>query len=138
MKQNKRTPTENVAYIPVSFGELFDKITILDIKSERLQDPEKLKNVRRELEMLSRVRDGAVKDSPELQRLVKELKDANTVLWDLEEEIRVLQREGDLGGQFAKTADAIHRSNDRRMLAKRRINEFLGSGIVEEKSYHKT
>jgi hypothetical protein len=121
--------------VPISPGELIDKITILEIKSERITDEEKLGNVRTELAMLRRARDAAVGPSPELQALEAELKATNTALWDIEDRIRKCERAGDFGPDFIVLARAVYRGNDRRAAVKRRVNELLGSDIVEEKAY---
>jgi tetratricopeptide (TPR) repeat protein len=116
-------------------GELIDKITILQIKSERMTDQAKLANVRIELATLTEARDQAVPMSPELDRLTADLKAANEALWEIEDNIRACERATDFGPRFIELARSVYRQNDRRAALKRAINELLGSKIIEEKSY---
>ncbi len=120
--------------IPVSAGELVDKITILRVKAERI-DASKLANVRRELEALEAVAREQLPDSPEMATLTAELFEVNAALWDVEEGKRDGERRQDFGPAFVELARRVYRENDRRAAIKRRINDLLGSEIVEEKSY---
>ena len=121
--------------VAVSAGELIDKITILEIKSERIADAAKLANVRHELETLDAARREAVTPSPGLDELTAGLKAVNERLWQIEDDIRDCERNGDFGPRFVELARAVYVNNDERAALKRRINELLGSDIVEEKSY---
>jgi hypothetical protein len=121
--------------IPVAPGELIDKITILQIKSERITDSEKLRNVRHELATLVGVRDECLPQSSELAERTAELKQVNEALWQIEDEIRLCERAHDFGPRFIDLARSVYRENDRRAAVKRRINELLGSELMEEKSY---
>jgi len=121
--------------VEISPGELIDKITILEIKLERMGDPEKLKNVAVELEVLSQARAGAMPPSAELDGLTAELKAINAKLWQIEDDIRDCERGGDFGPAFVGLARAVYVSNDTRADIKRRINVLLGSRLIEEKSY---
>lgn len=121
--------------IEVAPGELIDKITILQIKAERIRDEAKLRNVRFELETLVAARDAAIAASPALDALTSELKVVNETLWEIEDDIRVEERQGEFGGRFIELARSVYRQNDRRAALKRRINELLGSRLIEEKSY---
>jgi hypothetical protein len=121
--------------VPIGPGELVDKITILEIKSERLASLEKLANVRVELEALVTARDAAIAASEALAQLTAALKKVNEALWRIEDEIRDCERSGDFGARFVELARAVYHSNDERAAIKRQINELLGSKIVEEKSY---
>lgn len=116
-------------------GELIDKITILEIKTERIEDAEKVRNVRVELQTLANARDQAISVTPELVKLTEQLKTANQQLWDIEDDIRDCEREKDFGDKFIQLARSVYRSNDRRATLKREINELLGSHLIEEKSY---
>jgi len=116
-------------------GELIDKITILQIKSERIADAGKLQNVGIELEVLSNARDAAMPATAELAELTAQLKQVNETLWDIEDAIRDCEREEDFGPRFIELARSVYRSNDRRAALKRAINELLDSKLVEEKSY---
>ena len=121
--------------IEIAPGELIDKITILEIKSERIADPAKLENVRVELETLAAARDRAIGPSAEIARLTADLKEVNEALWQIEDDIRDCERDGDFGETFIQLARAVYKTNDRRAALKRGINEALGSRLVEEKSY---
>ena len=120
--------------IEVSPGELIDKITILQIKAERISDPQKLANVRLELETLARARDSAVPAGDDVARLT-ELKTVNEELWEVEDALRDCERAGEFGPRFVDLARSVYRTNDRRSELKRAINAALGSRLGEEKSY---
>ena len=124
-----------VLQVEVSAGELVDKITILEIKAERIADPVKLANVHRELRSLTAARREALPGSQELDELTAELRRINERLWEIEDDIRDCERKRDFGERFVELARAVYRTNDRRAAAKRRINELLGSELVEEKDY---
>src|SRR5207248_8797583 len=121
--------------MPVSAGELIDKITILEIKLERIADAAKRANVRRELDLLRSARADSLPSSPELAALMTELRAVNERLWDIENAVRACEAAGDFGGGFVALARSVYSANDERAALKRRINEMLGSAIVEEKSY---
>ncbi len=121
--------------VPVSAGELIDKITILEIKAEMIADAAKLANVRRELAALEAVRDAEIAASPALDGLTGELRAVNADLWRIEDEIRDCERRSDFGEDFMRLARAVYTTNDRRAAIKRQINMLLGSALVEEKSY---
>lgn len=121
--------------VEVAPGELIDKITILAIKSERIVDPAGRANVQTELETLTQARDAAIASSAELRRLTDELKSINEELWEIEDDIRSCERNKEFGPKFINLARAVYRTNDRRAALKRRINDLLGSRLVEEKSY---
>ena len=121
------------AYAPIAFGELVDKISILEIKSDRIADPAKNLNVKRELEVLNRVlADFALTRS--FADLKAELRRINEALWDLEDEVRRCEREKDFGPLFIEAARGIYKTNDRRAAVKRELNERAGSSLLEEKS----
>ena len=124
-----------VLEVEVSAGELVDKITILEIKAERIADPVKLANVHRELRSLTATRHEALPSSEELDELTAELRRINERLWEIEDDIRDCERQSDFGERFIELARAVYRTNDRRAAAKRSINELLGSELVEEKDY---
>ena len=131
--------------VPVSAGELVDKITILQIKVERIGDPAKQANVAVELAALEAVavRAGLVAGAGQADGLTgavlaaatAELVDVNGELWDIEDRIRDCERAGDFGPDFIELARAVYRTNDRRAALKARINQLCGSQLVEEKSY---
>jgi hypothetical protein len=120
--------------IPVSVGELFDKITILKIKAERLSDAGKLENVRRELESLEAVA-ADLPASPQLDALVEQLQAINAALWDVEDGKRAHEREGRFDDAFIDLARRVYKENDQRAAIKREINLLTGSTLVEEKSH---
>ena len=121
--------------VEVGTGELIDKITILEIKSERIKEDDKLSNVRYELAVLGKTRDHEVPGSDELDRLAGELKAINESLWEIEDDIRACEAEKDFGSKFIELARAVYHTNDRRALMKKQINALTGSTVVEEKSY---
>jgi hypothetical protein len=121
--------------VPISAGELIDKLAILEIKVERIADPKSRANVERELDALTRVRDRAVRPTAALGALAADLKAVNAELWQIEDELRDCERRGDFGAGFIALARAVYRTNDRRAALKREINMLLGSALVEEKSY---
>ena len=121
--------------VPVSWGEVIDKITILEIKAERLDDDAKRANVRRELEELTTVREREFPGHAGLAALAAQLKTINEKLWEIEDDIRGCERSKDFGAEFVRLARAVYVTNDERASAKRRINDLLGSALVEEKSY---
>lgn len=123
--------------IPVSPGELLDKLTILEIKLERIADEVKLANVRREYELLGNVWKESGLESGEVAGLKDELLAVNQALWQIEDDIRECERSGDFGKQFVELARSVYRRNDERAAIKKRVNLALGSDIVEEKSYSK-
>ena len=118
--------------VPVSWGELLDKITILQIKQERLRDDAKRANVTTELTALSAVAGAAM---VEAAALLADLKKVNEALWDIEDQIRDKERDQAFDATFIQLARAVYVTNDRRADLKRDINRQLGSTLVEEKSY---
>ena len=121
--------------VPVSFGELLDKIAILQIKSERMADEAKLANVRRELEALSATWLAHPTAGHDIVALRASLKGVNERLWDIEDDIRRCEQRQDFGAEFIRLARAVYFENDERAAIKKQINLALGSSYVEEKSY---
>jgi hypothetical protein len=121
--------------VPISPGELLDKITILRIKSQRMSGAEKLANVRRELKTLQQTWDDSQYAAADIDAEVRALQTVNERLWVIEDDIRGRERAQDFGAEFIRLARAVYFENDERAAIKRRINLKLGSGIVEEKSY---
>lgn len=120
---------------PVSYGELIDKITILEIKSERMTDDAKLANVRGELQLLDSLWHADAASQTDVAPERAELKRINGELWDIEDEIRLKERDKAFDDRFIELARAVYFTNDRRAAVKRAINLKLGSRLVEEKSY---
>ncbi|MDH3220741.1 MAG: DUF6165 family protein [Gammaproteobacteria bacterium] len=125
----------NEIQIPISPGELLDKITILQIKAERIGDPAKVANVNTELAMLSRIWDETVEADAVISALTAELKSINEALWEIEDDIRDEERNKRFGERFIELARAVYVTNDDRANAKKKVNLHLNSTIVEEKSY---
>ena len=121
--------------VEVSVGEVLDKITILEIKDQRITDPAKLANVRAELTTLNDTLAGVLKPTAELEVLRKELFDINAALWVIEDEIRECEAAKDFGPRFIELARAVYFTNDKRATVKKQINLAVGSRLVEEKSY---
>ena len=121
--------------VPVSFGELLDKLSILQIKSERMDDPAKLANVRTELSALEQTWMAHPAAGHDIVRLRADLKAVNERLWDIEDAVRVKERAGEFGDDFVQLARSVYLENDERARIKKAINLALGSAYVEEKSY---
>jgi hypothetical protein len=121
--------------VEVAPGELVDKITILEIKANRIADEAKRRHVVHELNLLQQARDQAAAPSAEMEILTAKLRAVNESLWDIEDAIRRCERQQDFGPKFIELARAVYHTNDERALLKRQINELLGSAIVEEKAY---
>ncbi len=121
--------------IPGGAGELIDKITILEIKSRRIADDDKARNVRKELELLEQSLKSAALDHPRLDALRAGLAAVNERLWDIEDEIRVCEKNDEFGERFVALARSVYMTNDRRAAIKREINRLFNSAIVEEKCY---
>ena len=124
-----------VVKIPVSWGELFDKLTILEIKQARIDNQQKLANINKELEALRRVCSDHQLPEEALQEMIDELRRTNESLWEIEDDIRSCERHKDFSDAFVKLARAVYKTNDRRAEIKLRINRLLGSELIEEKSY---
>jgi hypothetical protein len=123
--------------VPISWGELIDKITILEIKVERLRAPAALANARRELALLLETL-AAAKDTPAgLAPLQSALGAVNRRLWDIEDAIRDKEDSQSFDADFIALARAVYQTNDERSRIKRAINELLPSDIVEEKQYRR-
>jgi hypothetical protein len=121
--------------VPISPGELIDKITILEIKSQRMSDAAKLHNVRTELSLLSETWKASPFSATDISAEWAGLRDVNGKLWDIEDRIRDQERDGRFDAQFIELARAVYFTNDERAALKKRINTRLGSALVEEKSY---
>lgn len=121
--------------IPISIGELIDKITILEIKSARIRDVDKLRNVRKELDLLTETWRSCGYSETDIGPQRAGLKSVNEALWEIEDQIRLKEACGEFDERFIELARAVYLNNDRRAALKREINRLLGSEIVEEKSY---
>ena len=121
--------------VPVSFGELLDKIAILQIKSERMTDAAKLANVRNELTALETTWEAHPASRQDIDALRADLKAVNERLWVIEDDIRLQEKAQTFDGEFVRLARAVYFENDVRARVKKDINLALGSAYVEEKSY---
>jgi len=121
--------------VPVSFGELLDKIAILQIKSERMTDPDKVANVRKELAALENTWMAHPAAGKDIARLRAELKAVNERLWVIEDDIRLKEKAQAFDEEFIRLARSVYFENDVRARVKKDINLALGSSYVEEKSY---
>jgi hypothetical protein len=121
--------------VDVALGELIDKITILELKRERIHEPAKRVNVEREMALLSQALARLGPLDAALPPLTAALKEVNGRIWDLEDKVRDCERRQDFGATFVAWARAIYRANDERSVLKRRTSELLGSDIIEEKFY---
>jgi hypothetical protein len=121
-----------IVQVPVSVGELLDKLSILRIKLAEFRDEAQRENVRRELAELARVADALGLRHPDLEAGLDEV---NGALWRIEDELRVLESRRDFGARFVELARAVYFTNDRRAALKRDLNRRFGSTLVEEKQY---
>ncbi len=125
----------NNIQIPISPGELLDKLSILQIKSENITDKAKLANVNIERTALQNVADKHIPNTPALHNMTAALLAVNKLLWAIEDDIRNCEREKDFGDGFISLARAVYTNNDRRAEIKKQINQTMGSTLTEEKSY---
>ena len=121
--------------VPVAPGELLDKISILQIKAERINDPSALVNVQYELKLLTDLWESQNQHTETISQLRADLKGVNEQLWKIEDDIRDCERAKHFGDEFIELARAVYKTNDKRAAIKKQINLELGSAIVEEKSY---
>jgi len=120
---------------PVSWGELIDKITILEIKSERITASESLRNIRNELAQLKAIAGDALAHDDQVRSVARELKSVNEALWETEDRIRAKERDARFDDEFIALARSVYTANDKRAALKREINVRLGSELTEEKQY---
>ena len=120
----------------ISAGELLDKITILEIKREKITDSEKLKDVNKELSLLTKTYDEKIPNKKKVENLVFNLKKINLKLWDIEENKRKAEREKKFDEAFIQLSRDVYKTNDERAKIKLKINEVLGSNIKEVKSHY--
>jgi hypothetical protein len=125
----------NEVRVPISPGELLDKITILRIKSRRMADPDKLVNVRRELDALEETWNSSAYAAHDVGKDLSALLAVNERLWAIEDEIRDKERAKSFDAEFIRLARAVYIENDERAAIKKRLNQQLGSTLIEEKSY---
>ncbi|PWG17111.1 DUF6165 family protein [Salibaculum griseiflavum] len=121
--------------VPTAPAELIDKLTILRLKSERIEDPAKLSNIRHEQQVLTRTAEVYLPADDDLATLWEDLYQINARLWVIEDDIRACEARGDFGPAFIDLARSVYVTNDKRAEVKKKINTLLGSDLVEEKSY---
>ena len=127
----------NKIIVEVSIGELFEKVSILEIKQEKIKDPEKLKFINNEHSVLKDQLEKSVKSDEKLDKLYQSLKEINSKLWLIEDEKRLCEKEKDFGEKFIKLSRDVHFLNDDRAKIKLEINNHTGSKIKEIKEYTK-
>lgn len=120
---------------PISVGELLDKVTILEIKSEKISDKDKLNNINHELGLLNRICEEAGFMNAEVQVQKEALKTVNLKLWKIEDDIRIMEKNRQFDDAFIQLARSVYVRNDDRAAIKKKINVMTGSQLVEEKSY---
>jgi hypothetical protein len=128
-------PTGAPLLLPGSIGELFDRISILELKERHIADARKRANVRQELELLRDAEARLGLDASRLAPARRELAQVNAALWEIEDEIRKCERRSDFGPRFIELARSVYHQNDRRAALKYQLNVSCGSILVEEKSY---
>lgn len=121
--------------IELSVGELLDKVTILQIKSERISDSAKLENINKELNVLTTLWEESSYSEADLKENIQALKEVNEALWDIEDKIRDKERDQSFDMEFIELARSVYFTNDKRADIKKAINTKTGSELVEEKSY---
>ena len=121
--------------VPVSVGEVLDKITILQIKLAHISDATKQANIQNELDALLPLVSGGAFTTDQVQGLMAELKSVNEALWDIEDDIREKEAAKSFDDEFIRLARAVYVTNDKRAEIKKQINLATGSALVEEKSY---
>lgn len=127
---------EDTILVPIAPAELLDKVAILEVKEKKISDPEKLKNVRYELELLRRLVKNHIAHLPKIDTLFAKLRELSETGWDIEDGKRDCERRKDFGPDFIEFARGAFKNNDERAAVKKEINLILGSKIVEEKSYN--
>ena len=120
----------------ISAGELLNKITILEIKKEKIKDGQKLMDISKELSSLTKTSDEKIPDKSEINNLVTNLKQINLKLWDIEENKRLAEKNQKFDEKFIKLSREVYKTNDERAKIKLKINEILGSNIKEVKSHY--
>jgi len=121
--------------IPVSFGELIDKLTILEIKKNKITNNEKLKNIQVEFELLNKKYQTILNDTKELQVFYDALLKVNNKLWKIEDKLRILENNKEFNEEFIDLARSVYKSNDERFAIKNEINKTFDSEIQEQKEY---
>lgn len=137
LDQQPQTKQKSSISVEISYGELIDKITILEIKAERIKTRSKLDNIQTELLILNNIYYHDISSTKKIKSLKKELKQVNEQLWEIEDDIRLKEHNKKFDKEFIELARSVYITNDRRGKLKRKINELLGSYLMEEKEYTK-
>ena len=119
----------------ISAGELLDKMSILEIKLEKIQDKESLIEINKEYELLKKVKALSLTMTQELEELIKKIKEVNLTLWNIEDKIRICEKNKDFSENFIELARGVYINNDKRSKIKYEINKISGSNIKEIKQY---
>ena len=121
----------------ISAGELLDKISILEIKLEKIKDKNSLNEINKEYKILKNAQNSNIEITDKIEKLFKEIKEVNINLWDIEDKLRICEKNKDFGKNFTKLAREVYLNNDKRSKIKLEINKILGSNIREIKQYVK-
>ena len=119
----------------ISAGELLDKISILEIKLEKIKDKNSLDEIDKEYKILKNAQNSNIEITGKIEKLFKEIKEVNTNLWDIEDKLRICEKNKDFGKNFTELARKVYLNNDKRSKIKLQINKILGSNIREIKQY---
>ena len=119
----------------ISAGELLDKISILEIKLEKVKDKTNLEEINKEYKILKEVQDSNIETTEKLKALFNDIKEINLNLWDIEDRLRICEKNKDFGQSFIELARGVYLNNDKRSKIKSEINKILGSNIKEIKQY---
>ncbi len=119
----------------ISAGELLDKISILEIKLEKIEDKNNLKEVKKEYKILKEIQNSSIKLDNKIKKLFNSIKEINIKLWNVEDELRICEKNKDFGKNFIELARKVYFNNDKRAKIKSEINKILGSNIREVKQY---
>ncbi len=119
----------------ISPGELLDKISILEIKLEKIKDKNNLAEINKEYKVLKNAQNSNVEITDKIEKLFNEIKEVNTNLWNIEDKLRICEKNKDYGKNFIELARAVYLNNDKRSIIKLKINKILGSNIKEIKQY---
>ena len=119
----------------ISAGELLDKISILEIKLEKIKDKNSLDEIDKEYKILKNAQNSNIEITGKIEKLFKEIKEVNTNLWDIEDKLRICEKNKDFGKNFTELARKVYLNNDKRSKIKSQINKILGSNIREIKQY---
>lgn len=121
--------------VPISIGELFDRISVLDVKKRKIKDSPKLQHIESEHKLLRPLCDDLINDYPELKSLLLDITNVNDILWDILETQRNKEKNKELDDEFINISISVYRENDKRFKIKNKINELTSSEIQEQKYY---